>query len=132
MKTLSVIAVIITALFISAQTASANCGSCEADVKQNVEKATAAAQPSVEKATATAQPSAVKAADVEKKPKLQKLCLKCGMIKSSEKCCEPGQNLCKKCDLVKDSLGCCKIPKNAKAAYYNPDTKKVTIMTFDE
>ena len=54
------------------------------------------------------------------------------MIKRSEKCCKPDQNLCKKCDLVKDSLGCCKIPKNAKSAHYNPETKEVTIMTFDE
>ena len=114
MKTLSIIAVIITALFISAQTASANCGSCEADVKQNVEKATATAQPAVEKAKATAQPAAEKAADVEKKPKMQKLCLKCCQIIHSVKYCKPDQKLCKKCDLVKGSLGCCKITKDAK------------------
>ena len=110
MKTLSLIAVVVTALLISAQTVSADCGSCPADVKQNVEKA-----------EATVQTAAATVADV----KGQKLCLKCGQIKGSEKCCKSGQKLCKKCGLVKDSPGCCKIPKDAKAAYYCPKTKKV-------
>ena len=110
MKSLSIIAVIVTALLLSVQSVSAHCGSCEADVKQNVEKATATAQPSVEKA-----------AEI----KAQKLCLKCGQIKGTEVCCKPGQKLCKSCGLAKGSPGCCKIPKGAKKAYYCPETKKV-------
>ena len=103
MKTLSIIAVVVTALILSTQTVSANCGSCKADVKQNVKKA----------------------CDVKSKTEFQKLCLKCGQVKGTEECCKPGQKLCKSCGLVKGSPGCCKIPKGAKKAYYCPKTKKV-------
>ena len=110
MKTLSIIAVAITALLLSAQSVSADCGSCKAGAKPNVEKA-----------EATAVQTAEKVAEV----KGQKICLKCGQIKGTKKCCKPGQKLCGKCGLVKGSPGCCKIPKDAKAAYYCPKNKKV-------
>ena len=116
MKAISIIAVIVTALLLSVQSVSANCGSCEGDVKQKVECAKAATQQSAEKAT-----------DV----KVQKLCLKCGQVKGSEECCKPGQTLCKGCGLVKGSPGCCKIPKDAKKAYYCPKTKKVVTSKAD-
>ena len=116
MKAISIIAVVTTALLLSVQSVSANCGSCEGDAKQNIESAKAATQQSAEKA-----------ADV----KVQKLCLKCGQIKGSEECCKPGQKLCKSCGLVKGSPGCCKIPKDAKKAYYCPKTKKVVTSKAD-
>ena len=116
MKTISIIAVVTTALLLSVQSVSANCGSCEGDVKQKVECASAVTQQSAEKAV-----------DV----KAQKLCLKCGQVKGTEECCKPGQKLCKSCGLVKGSPGCCKIPKDAKKAYYCPKTKKVVTSKAD-
>jgi len=116
MKTLSIVAVVVTALILSTQTVSAHCGSCKADVKENAEKV-----------TPTCQKAAEKAADI----KIQKLCLKCGQVKGSEECCKPGQTLCKGCGLVKGSPGCCKIPKGAKKAYYCPKTKKVVTSKAD-
>ena len=116
MKAISIIVISATTLLSSVQSVSANCGSCEGDVKPNVECASAAVQQSAEKAT-----------DV----KIQKLCLKCGQVKGSEVCCKPGQKLCTDCGLVKGSPGCCKIPKDAKKAYYCPKTKKVVTSKAD-
>jgi hypothetical protein len=44
----------------------------------------------------------------------QKVCLKCGEIKDSEKCCKPDAEKCPKCSLNKGSIGCCKHLKPEK------------------
>lgn len=36
------------------------------------------------------------------------VCLKCGLLKGSPSCCEPGGVECPKCGRKKGSLGCCK------------------------
>ncbi len=118
MKVVSIIAVVGIALLVSVQSVSANCGSCEGDVKKNVECASAALK---------CQKSAEKAPNAD----VQKLCLKCGQVKGSKLCCKPDQTLCKSCGLVKGSPGCCKIPKGAKEAYYCPKTKKVITSKAD-
>ena len=43
--------------------------------------------------------------------KVVTICPKCGQIKGSSSCCQPGQALCPKCGLVKGSPGCCNIAK---------------------
>jgi len=54
-----------------------------------------------------------------------KLCVKCGEIKKTEKCCKADAVKCGSCNLVKGSPGCCKIKKGAVCAGYNPETKNV-------
>jgi len=118
MKSLAIIVVIVTALALSAQTASANCGGCKSDAKANVENE-------------AAQQTAEKTCGEKAKFKAQKLCLKCGQVKGTKLCCKPDQKLCKGCGLVKGSPGCCKIPKDAKSAFYCPETKKVVTSKKD-
>jgi len=43
------------------------------------------------------------------------VCLKCGELKCSEKCCKAdGRKKCQKCGLYKKSLACCKVPEGRK------------------
>jgi hypothetical protein len=45
------------------------------------------------------------------------LCLHCGEIKGSDKCCNhEGRVKCPKCGLLKGSVGCCKIPPGLEKA----------------
>ena len=44
-----------------------------------------------------------------KKPGTCVLCWKCGQVKGSEKCCQPGAAKCSKCGLHKGSPGCCRL-----------------------
>ena len=50
-----------------------------------------------------------------KKPGTCVLCYKCGQIKGSALCCQPGAAKCTKCGLDKGSPGCCRLA-GAKAA----------------
>ncbi len=49
--------------------------------------------------------------------KVYVLCLKCGEIKGTEKCCKAeGREKCGSCGMLKGAPGCCKIPEGATEA----------------
>ncbi len=57
--------------------------------------------------TAAAKPCPPKTA--AKKPGTCVLCWKCGQVKGSAKCCQPGAAKCSRCGLHKGSPGCCRL-----------------------
>ena len=63
--------------------------------------------------------------NIAKKAEAVKLCVKCGEIKGTGKCCNAEAKKCSSCNLIKGSPGCCKIKDGAVSATYNAETKEI-------
>ena len=70
--------------------------------------------------------------ETAKKAEAVKLCVKCGEIKGTAKCCNADAKKCSSCNLIKGSSGCCKIDKGAVSATYNPETKEVKSLVAEK
>ena len=64
--------------------------------------------------TIQAQEKTTKVEKVKIEKTMDKLCIKCGEVKGSEKCCNKEVVKCEKCELHKGSPGCCKMNKADK------------------